>query len=61
VVGDRESDLSLRHEDLRKGAAREALLCDDVELQVLSQLREWAAARADGYRNRGQLVFVDEA
>src|SRR4051812_13550148 len=51
----------LRHQDLRKGSAREALLFKDVQLQVLSQLREWAAARADGNRDRRQLVFVDEA
>ena len=52
---------SLRHQDLRERAAREALLFDDVQLQVLSQLGEWAAPRADRNRNRRQLVFVDEA
>src|SRR4051794_16432187 len=45
--GRRGRDLSLRHEDLREGSAREALLFDDVQLQVLFQLGEWAAARAD--------------
>jgi hypothetical protein len=39
--------LSLRHQDLREGSASEALLFDDVELQVLIQLGEWAVARAD--------------
>src|ERR1044071_1640672 len=38
---------SLRHQDLRQGSASEALLLDDVELQVLIQLDEWAVARAD--------------
>src|SRR5688500_2299744 len=52
---------SLRHQDLRKGSGREALLVDDVQLQVLFQFGEWAAARADGDRDRRQLVFVDEA
>jgi len=35
---------------LREGSASEAFLFDDVELQVLIQLCEWAVARAD--RNR---------
>ena len=43
------------------GSAREALLFDDVQLQVLFQLGERAAARADRDRDRRQLVFVDEA
>src|SRR4051794_18886520 len=51
----------LRHQDLREGSAPEALLFDDVQLQVLSQLGEWAAPRADRNRHRRQLVFVDEA
>src|SRR5690348_15939619 len=49
-----ERDSSLRHQDLREGSAREALLFDDDELQVLFQLGEWAAARADGNRDRRQ-------
>ena len=52
---------SLRHQDLREGAALEPLFFDDVQLQVLSQLGEWAVARADRDRDRRQLVFVDEA
>src|SRR5215217_7817116 len=52
---------SLRHQDLREGSALEAFLFDDVQLQVLSQLGEWAVPRADRNRDRGQLVFVDEA
>src|SRR3954471_15815812 len=52
---------SLWHQDLREGSALEALLLDDVQLQVLSQVGEWAAARADRNRNRGQLVLVNEA
>jgi hypothetical protein len=50
---------SLRHQDLREGSALEALLFDDVQLQVLFQLGEWAVARADRNRDRRQLVFVD--
>src|SRR6201991_3822342 len=53
--------LWLRHQDLRKRAAGDALLVDDVQLQVLSQVRKWAAAGADRNRDRRQLVFVDEA
>src|SRR5215211_5014149 len=52
---------SLRHQDLREGSAVKALLFDDVQLQVLCQLREWAVSRADRNRDRRQLVFVDEA
>src|SRR3954453_21126019 len=52
---------SLRHQDLGEGAAPEALLLDDVELQVLLQVGEWAAARPDRDRDRGQLVLVDQA
>src|SRR3954452_348485 len=52
---------SLWHQDLGEGPALEALLLDDVQLQVLSQVGEWAAARADRNRDRGQLVLVDEA
>src|SRR4051812_4646679 len=51
---------SLRHQDLREGSALEAFLFDDVQLQVLSQLGEWAAPRADRNRDRRELVFVDE-
>src|SRR5215813_13554536 len=54
-------DLSPRDEDLPVGSAREALLVDDIELQVLFQLGEWAAPRADSDGNRHQLVFVDQA
>lgn len=43
---------SLRHQDLREGSASEALLFDDVELQVLIQLGERAVARADRNRDR---------
>src|SRR5262245_50905975 len=46
----RFSRSSPRHQGLRKGPAPEARLFDDVELQVLVQLGEWATARAD--RNR---------
>ena len=46
---------------MREGSALEAFLFDDVQLQVLSQLGEWAAPRADRNRDRRQLVFVDEA
>jgi hypothetical protein len=52
---------SLRHQDLREGSALEAFFFDDVQLQVLSQLGEWAVPRADRDRDRRQLVFVDEA
>src|SRR5215208_3788021 len=48
-------------QDLREGSASEALLFDEVELQVLVQLGERAVARADRDRDRRQLVFVDEA
>src|SRR3954451_22931186 len=57
----RRRDLSLRHQDLREGSAREALLFDDVQLQALVQVGEWAAARADRNRDRRELVFVDKA
>src|SRR3954453_1643650 len=52
---------TLRHQDLRQRSAPEALLFDDVELQVLSQIGEWAAPRADRNGDRRQLVLVDEA
>src|SRR5215208_8381129 len=52
---------SLRHEDLREGSAPEALLFDDIQLQVLFQVGEWAVPRPDRNRDRRQLVFVDEA
>jgi len=51
----------LWHQDLCEGSAFEALFIDDVELQVLSQLGEWAVARADRNWDRGQLVLVDKA
>src|SRR3954449_7653888 len=51
---------ALRHEDLRESAALEALLFDDVQLEVLFELGEWAVPRADRNRDRRQLVFVDE-
>src|SRR3954465_7206870 len=41
---------ALRHEDLRESAALEALLFDDVQLQVIFEVGEWTAPRAD--RNR---------
>ena len=53
--------LSLWHEDLREGSALEAFLFDDVQLQMLFQVGERAAARADRNRDRGQLVLVDQA
>lgn len=43
---------SPRHQDLREGSASEALLLDDVELQMLIEVGEWAAARTDGNRDR---------
>jgi len=43
---------SSRHQNLREGSALEALLFDDVELQVLIEIGEWAAARTDRNRNR---------
>src|SRR5512139_2049560 len=46
---------------LRKGPAPEARLFDDGELQVLVQLGEWAATRANRNRDCRELVFVDEA
>src|SRR3954454_5955603 len=52
---------SPRHQDLREGPAPEALLFDDVQLQVLSQFGERAAPRADRDGDRRQLVFVDGA
>jgi hypothetical protein len=51
---------SPRHQDLREGSASEALLFDDVELQVLIELGEWTVARADRNRDRRQMIFVDE-
>jgi hypothetical protein len=51
----------LWHQDLCEGSAFEAFFIDDVELQVLSQLGEWAVARADRNWDRGQLILVDEA
>jgi hypothetical protein len=35
-----------------RGSAPEAFLFDDVQLQVLPQLGEWAAPRTDRNRNR---------
>jgi hypothetical protein len=49
AVGGRSS---FRHQDLREGSASEALLFDDVELQVLVQVGERAVARADRNRDR---------
>ncbi len=43
--------LLLRHEGLGEGPAPEALLLDHVQPEVLSQLGEWAASRADGDRD----------
>jgi hypothetical protein len=48
------------HQDLREGSASEALLLDDVELQVLIEIGEWAAALADRNRDRRKVVFIDE-
>src|SRR3954447_18878058 len=53
--------LRLWHQDLRQSSALEPFLLDDVELQVLLQVGERAAACADRDRDRGQLVLVDEA
>ena len=53
--------LALRHQDLCEGSASEALLVDDVELQVLLEVCERAATRADRDRDRRQLELVDEA
>ena len=52
--------LPSRHQNLREGSASEALLFDDVERQVLIEIGEWAAARTDRYRDRRQVVFIDE-
>lgn len=52
--------LSPRHQGLREGSASEALLLDDVELQVLIEIGEWAAALTDRNRDRRKVVFVDE-
>jgi hypothetical protein len=43
---------SSRHQDLREGSASEALLLDDVELQVRIEIGEWAAALTDRNRDR---------
>ena len=43
---------SPRHQDLRDGSASEALLLDDLELQVLIEIGEWASARTDRNRDR---------
>ncbi len=43
---------SARDQDLREGSVSEALLLDDVELKVLIEVREWAAARTDRNRDR---------
>src|ERR1700748_3192447 len=51
---------SPRHQDLREGSASEALLLDDVELQVLIEMGEWAAALTDCNRDRRKVVFIDE-
>src|SRR4051794_38101624 len=61
VVGDRQRDSSLRDQNVREGCASEALLFDDLELEVLLEVCEWAAAGADRNRDRRQLVLVDEA
>src|SRR3954447_13765565 len=58
---ERGGRLWLGHEDLREGSALEAFLVDDVQFQMLSQVGEWATARADRNRDRGQLVLVDQA
>jgi hypothetical protein len=51
---------SPRHQDLREGSASEALLLDDVELQVLIEIGEWAAAVTDRNRGRRKVLFIDE-
>ena len=51
---------SPRHQDLREGPVSEALLLDDVELQVLIEIGEWAAALTDRDRDRRKVVFIDE-
>ena len=52
---------SSRHQNLRQGSALEALLFDDVELQVLLETGEWAAAHTDRNRDRRKVEFIDEA
>ena len=52
---------SSRHQNLREGSASEALLFDDVELQVLIEIGEWAAALTDRDRHRRKVIFIDEA
>src|SRR4051812_3375101 len=52
--------LVLRHQDLREGSASEALLLDDLELQVVVEVGEWAAPGADRNRDGRQLVFIDQ-
>src|SRR3954454_14098148 len=53
-------DLRLRRQDLREGSASEAFLSDDVQLQVILEVGEWTAPRADRNRDSRQLVFVDQ-
>jgi hypothetical protein len=52
--------LSPRHQDLRERSASEALLLDDVELQVVIEIGERAAALTDRNRDRRKVVFIDE-
>jgi hypothetical protein len=52
--------LLLRHENLRENSAAKALFVDDLELQVLLQVGERAAPRADRDRDRRQLEFIDK-
>ena len=51
---------SPRHQDLRESSASEALLLDDVELEVVIEIGERAAALTDRNRDRRKVVFVDE-
>src|SRR5882724_5987626 len=51
--------LVARHQRLREGSASEALLLDDLELEMLLEVGERAVTRADRDRDRRQLVLVD--
>ena len=47
-----EARSSPRHQYLREGSASEALLVDDIELQMLIEIGKRAPARTDRDRNR---------
>jgi hypothetical protein len=67
VGGARAGDLgtwarsSPRHQNLWERSASEALLAEDVELQVLIEIGEWDTARTDRNRDRRQVVFIETA